>query len=204
VCSSDLTFDDAFHDFYTNAWPILNEHGFHASVFAPTFFIDNPMQELLKGNKHLSWDEMRWLASKGIEIGSHTINHKMLWTCPREVIRTEIVDSKKIIRDRIGIDPVSFSYPFATPTDDKKLLEFIGQCIAEAGYRFAVGTTIGVSKRNSIGVFHNRLPVNSEDDEQLLQAKLDGDYDWLRPVQEKVKHIKRILGLKPKKRISFK
>jgi hypothetical protein len=48
------------------------------------------------------------------------------------------------------------------------------------------------------------LPANSEDDEQLLQAKLDGDYDWLRPVQEKVKYIKRILGLKPKKRISFK
>lgn len=31
-----ITFDDGFRDFYTNAFPILSETGFTASMFLPT------------------------------------------------------------------------------------------------------------------------------------------------------------------------
>jgi hypothetical protein len=39
---------------------------------------------------------------------------------------------------------------------------------------------IGTANRNSDPLFLERLPVNSLDDENLLAAKLEGAYDWLR------------------------
>ena len=35
-----LTFDDGHYDFYTNAWPIIREHGLTATLFITTDFID--------------------------------------------------------------------------------------------------------------------------------------------------------------------
>ena len=38
-----LTFDDGFRNFYTEAFPVLQQHGFTATVFLPTAFIgDRP------------------------------------------------------------------------------------------------------------------------------------------------------------------
>lgn len=37
-----LTFDDAYHDFETNAWPILRALGLPATLFVPTGYPDHP------------------------------------------------------------------------------------------------------------------------------------------------------------------
>ena len=34
-----LTFDDAYGDFYYNAWPLLRKYGFRATVFVPTDYV---------------------------------------------------------------------------------------------------------------------------------------------------------------------
>ena len=39
-----------------------------------------------------------------------------------------------------------------------------------------------------------RLPANSCDDVKLFQAKLDGAYDWIAPLQAGVKKIKSVLS----------
>ena len=36
-----LTFDDGFFDFYTSAFPLLQEFGFRATMYLPTAFISN-------------------------------------------------------------------------------------------------------------------------------------------------------------------
>jgi len=33
-----ITFDDGFRDFYTTAWPIIQRHGFTATMYLPTRF----------------------------------------------------------------------------------------------------------------------------------------------------------------------
>lgn len=35
-----LTFDDGHYDFYTNAWPVIKQHGLTATLFVTTDFID--------------------------------------------------------------------------------------------------------------------------------------------------------------------
>ena len=36
-----ITFDDGYQDFYTEAFPVLQNYGYTATVFLPTGFIDN-------------------------------------------------------------------------------------------------------------------------------------------------------------------
>ena len=43
-----LTFDDGFCDFYTEAFPTLERHGYSASVFLPTAYIGNRPIKFLK------------------------------------------------------------------------------------------------------------------------------------------------------------
>ena len=51
------------------------------------------------------------------------------------------------------------------------------------GYKTGVTTIIGTLKANSDQFFLPRLPVNAADDLRLLQAKLEGSYNWLHSVQ---------------------
>jgi hypothetical protein len=37
-----LTFDDGYRDFYTDAWPLLRQYGFPATVYVITSVIDEP------------------------------------------------------------------------------------------------------------------------------------------------------------------
>ncbi len=50
-----LTFDDGTYDFYKIAWPILKEYGYPATVYLPTYYVDDqhPMLPIM-------WDYLLW------------------------------------------------------------------------------------------------------------------------------------------------
>jgi len=56
-----------------------------------------------------------------------------------------------------------------------------------------VSTVIGTACRGGDPFFLPRIPVNSHDDLQLFEAKLNGGYDWLHPIQYAYKQIKGVL-----------
>ena len=76
-----ITFDDGFRDFYTAAFPVMQEHQFTATVFLPTAFIGEDRRSF-KGAECLTWEEVRRLRRAGVQFGSHTVNHPRLveWT----------------------------------------------------------------------------------------------------------------------------
>jgi hypothetical protein len=57
-----LTFDDGYQDFAAEAFPLLQRHGFTATVFLPTAFIGN-QRLAFKGFPCLTWAEVRALHS---------------------------------------------------------------------------------------------------------------------------------------------
>lgn len=65
-----LTFDDGYEDNYTEMLPILEEYGMKATVYVITNQIGQP--------GYLTWDQLRAMQVRGIEIGSHTANHDPL------------------------------------------------------------------------------------------------------------------------------
>jgi peptidoglycan/xylan/chitin deacetylase (PgdA/CDA1 family) len=187
-----LTFDDAFDDFYTNAFPLINALKFTATVFIPTDLVGSS-NRLVNGKSHLSWAQIRELDTLGIEFGSHSVSHPILKTMPRQQIATELIDSKKAIEDKLGHAVSSFSYPYALPDGDPTLIAFLAETLKQAGYTHGVSTRIGLCDTKNVDVdyFLRRIPVNSSDDDHFFTAKLVGAYDWLRMPQFLIKKIRR-------------
>jgi peptidoglycan/xylan/chitin deacetylase (PgdA/CDA1 family) len=83
-----VTFDDAFTS-VPDALPVLERHAVRATVFACTGFADDGRSldvPELEGElgphrdelRTMGWDELRELAGRGVEVGSHTVSHPHL------------------------------------------------------------------------------------------------------------------------------
>jgi peptidoglycan/xylan/chitin deacetylase (PgdA/CDA1 family) len=182
-----ITFDDGFQDFYTTAFPILERFGFKATVFLSSGFID---KTFLNGRECLRGGEIRELAEKGIEFGSHTINHPQLKRLSNDEIVHELAGSKASIEDITGSKVSLFSYPYSFPEEDVAFVRKLGDLLIEQGYSAGVTTIIGLSRGGDTPLFLRRLPMNDCDDGLFLRAKLNGDYDWLQKGQLAYKRLR--------------
>lgn len=184
-----LTFDDGFQDFYTEAVPVLMKYGFSATMGLPTAFIGHRRRQFW-GRDCLIWEEVRELRGLGIDFASHTVNHRQLCGMTREEVCRELVDSKQTIETELGMRVDGFAYPYAFPEGNRWFVDWFSEALAASGYCAGVCTAIGVAHPNSNRLAMPRIPVNDWDDTLLLQAKLEGAYDWLHPLQYLAKHIR--------------
>lgn len=110
-----LTFDDGLKNFYESAWPILNRHGFSATVFVPTDFIGKKSwwysQYALNPLPMLDEKELRELQKRGVDIQSHGCSHRKLTDLSAPEIDREVRESK-VILEQILEKPVDFLLPF--------------------------------------------------------------------------------------------
>lgn len=188
-----ITFDDGYRDFYTEAFPILGEYGFIATVFLPTGYIHD-IASRFKGKECLTWNEIRDLHKVGVVFGSHTVTHPQLRFVKRESLEYEIQRSKEVIESELGSSIHSFSYPFAFPEDDYEFRNRLRRTLEKYGYENGVSTILGTTRERDDRFFLKRLPVNSWDDLLLFKAKLEGAYDWLHHVQYATKLVKSRLS----------
>ena len=173
-----ITFDDGYRDFLTEAWPVMQQCGFGATIFLATDRIqDSPMR--IKGADYLTWQDVRELHSQGISFGSHSVSHPDLRSLGPEQIDYELGYSKEIIEQKLGAPVRSFAYPFPFPEEDHHFIRYLVDVLENHGYENAVSTVIGRAQCGGSEFFLPRLPINSWDDTAFLRAKLQGGYDWL-------------------------
>jgi peptidoglycan/xylan/chitin deacetylase (PgdA/CDA1 family) len=142
-----VTFDDAPRSIATLAMPIMSRVGLPGTVFVPTKFPSNgplawPGQENWVGTKHeheltcMSWDELRELADRGWEIGSHTRSHPRLTALRAELVHEELHGSRQDLEEHLGSRCYSLAYPYSD--FDARVV----RAAREAGY-LAAGTVPG-------------------------------------------------------------
>jgi peptidoglycan/xylan/chitin deacetylase (PgdA/CDA1 family) len=173
-----LTFDDGYQDFYTDAFPLLKQCGFTATVFLASDRIRNT-PACIEGADYLTWSEVRELHSEGVIFGSHSVTHADLRSLGPEQIDYELGFSKETIEQQIGAPVESFSYPFALPEEDRNFTRYLADTLENLGYTNGVSSAIGRARPRDTRFFLPRLPMNSWDDAELMRAKVEGGYDWL-------------------------
>lgn len=183
-----LTIDDGFADFHASAFPRLKDAGFTATIYLATGFVDNG--SLLHGRACLNWTQVRDLQHEGMEIGSHTVTHPKLVDLRAAKVEHELRDSKAKIENEIGAPVNSFAYPYAFPQQNLSFVQSLREALRSTGYETCVTTEIGRVNRGDDRLRLKRLPINEEDDQALLEAKLMGAYDWLSWPQRLAKRVK--------------
>lgn len=98
----------------------------------------------LPGDIMLTSGQVADLASKGIEIGGHTVNHPILASIEDDAAQKEIATGKQRLESIIGKPVTSFAYPNGRPHQDY-LLRHVGM-VRELGFELAVSTSAGVSQ----------------------------------------------------------
>ena len=63
------------------------------------------------GSKEISDQDIRILSRMGMEIGSHTLTHRLLTGRPAAEVRHELSESKRRLEDILGTPVSAFSYP---------------------------------------------------------------------------------------------
>lgn len=138
------------------------------------------------------------MLGRGIRFGSHTVNHPVLHKLNWRDIESEICDSKNLLEDRIQASVTSFAYPYAFPQEDRAYVTRLRRMLREAGYRHCMTTLIGRARLGDDPYLLKRLAVNSDDDPDNFQAKVEGAYDWMGSAQAGFRRLKRLgRGLRP-------
>jgi len=184
-----ITFDDGFESVYQHAFPVLKKHGFSAMVYLPSALISDD-RVCFQEKPLMIWSEVAEMAQAGIAFGSHTTTHPELITLAQQDVAEQIEKSKITIENKLGKSVTSFAFPFAYPETNKTFSSFCREVLIKAGYADAVTTIVGTVSAKDDLLALKRLPVNSDDDIQLLKAKLYGGYNWVRMLQVLIKKVK--------------
>jgi peptidoglycan/xylan/chitin deacetylase (PgdA/CDA1 family) len=127
-----LTFDDGYRDFLEDVAPVLEEYDFSATIFLVADRVgETNVWDARHGDpprRLLSYPEALELASRGMELGSHSRTHRPLPDLSDQALREEIAGSKAILEDRLGLEVKHFSYPHGL-FDDRCL-----ELLKDSGY----------------------------------------------------------------------
>lgn len=189
-----LTFDDGYLNWHEQAWPILNEFGVTAALFVTGGFLDRHVAPPW-GSKHpalvreysalaahfrpLDWPLLREMIDSGrFQIGSHSVNHRLLGRLPSKQIEEEIRGSRQLLEDRLGKPVRYFSYPYGVRKYGAYSTE-TEEMVRATGYVSSCTSEIGRAKPGTDAYLLPRIPLVTEDTGQDACAKAAGYYDWV-------------------------
>jgi len=162
-----LTFDDGYENFLTEAVPLLERHGFTATVFAVGNRVGamnewEHMYEPRHPMRLMDAEGLREVSARRMEVGSHTLNHARLPGLEPELLREEVVDSRSILSEILSEAVGGFCYPYGDA--DKAAVE----AVRRAGYSYACAwkTQLEWSEYDL-----PRIPVDQKDDPLRFKTK---------------------------------
>jgi peptidoglycan/xylan/chitin deacetylase (PgdA/CDA1 family) len=140
-----VTFDDGYRSVREFAYPILSRLGLRGTVFVTTDFVGSgqpmawPGIDQWLGGPHeseltgMTWDELRFLARAGWEVGSHTRTHPRLTALEGDVLADELRGSRQECEQRLDLACRAVAYPYGDA--DSRIVS----AASDAGYLVGAG-----------------------------------------------------------------
>ncbi len=182
-----ITFDDGFEGVYQNAFPILKEFGFPATVFVVTDSVGKEMGwervEGIPAHRLSTWDELREMDQNGVDIQTHGATHAFMTELDEEELAVEVGGSIRAIEENLDkrIEFLAYPYGLCNPLTVKVL--------KESGVKAAVTGAFGKVRKGHDLYTLRRVGiefVTGKDPEMLMdlfRASISGtatSYIWLR------------------------
>ena len=143
-----ITIDDAFSSFYKNAWPFLKKNRIPFILFVSTETVGN--------FGYMSWEEIKEIEKENYAyIGNHSHSHDYFINLSNKVFLDDLEKANKIFIEKIGYNPIYFSYPFG------EYNYFIRDYISK-NFEFAFGQHSGVIDINKDKFELPRFPINEK------------------------------------------
>ena len=143
-----ITIDDAFSSFYENAWPFLKENKIPFILFVST--------EPVGKYGYMTWSQIKEIEKEDfVFIGNHSHSHEYLVKYNFEKFKEDIDLSINIFKEKIGYNPIFFSYPFGEYSLKQK--NYIKQ-----KFDYAFGQQSGVIDINKDKFELPRFPINEK------------------------------------------
>ena len=167
-----ITFDDGLQDFLNGAVPILQHYGFAATLYVVAGLVGKASRWLADLGEAerpmLTWQELREVASLGIEIGGHSMTHPKLDILTIRDAAREIQLSKSTLEANLEQAVRSFAYPHGYSTSALR------QTVQETGYTSACRVRHALSSSNEDSFALSRIIVEPEMNDATFIALLQG------------------------------
>lgn len=171
-----ITIDDGFSSFYENAWPYLKENKIPFILFVST--------EAVGKSGYMTWDQIKEVEKVPTAfIGNHSHSHDYLVNFKSSDFLNDIKTANKIFIEKLGYNPIFFSYPFGEYSSFHKA--FISK-----NFKFSFGQHSGVIDLNKDKFELPRFPINENyGDLKRFSSIIDSfplEYEQLLPLEKKL------------------
>ena len=135
--SAVVSFDDGWKSQYEVAWPIMKKYGYPFTMF---IYTEGVRGGSLGGGEAITWEQLADMRDNGVDIEGHSATHQDLReghtitlisggkrsrtkvTGPQyeEWMQNEVVGSKQLLEQRLGVKVNCFAVPFGNYNDHVK------------------------------------------------------------------------------------
>ncbi|MGH7921794.1 MAG: polysaccharide deacetylase family protein [Candidatus Dormibacteraceae bacterium] len=134
-----ITFDDRFLGQYANALPILESHGFTATLF----ICSGLAGWQTKSQHYMSWQQIEQAAADGLWVEDHTVSDDTTnYGQSTSVLDQLLLSTKQVIEQNVGLPVQFFAYssvwPYPAAADSGPLVDNIVPVLREGGYQLAL------------------------------------------------------------------
>jgi peptidoglycan/xylan/chitin deacetylase (PgdA/CDA1 family) len=162
-----ITIDDGYASTYEYAFPLLQQHGFAATVFLYTDFVG--------AKDALTWTQMREMVASGlIDIQAHSKTHANLsYRLPgesdehyRERLDLEARVPRDVLERKLPVKVDAFAYPYGDPS------EVLIELLRKRGYQLALTVNPGANPFFADPLLLQRSMVLGDQDLDTFKARL--------------------------------
>lgn len=147
-----------------------------------------PLQKGFLTGAMLTWDQIHSMQSAGITFGAHTMTHPVVSRLSPKAAQAEVLESKRLIENRLGIEVKHFAYPFGKVRDCGSDATGVLQ---QLGFASAMTTILGLNEPGADVYRLRRLVLNN--DTSIARFALQLHRLFFYPEDEELSHGRAVV-----------